>query len=85
MIKLKILERLDLSDDFWERSGVQNKSFKKKVSLYEIENISNANVLTIAKNPNEYFEKYKNFSDNKKHKGVKKIPQEWILKHIQRD
>ena len=26
LIKSKILERLDLSDDFWERFGVQNKS-----------------------------------------------------------
>ena len=53
--------------------------------MYEIENINNANVLTIAKNPKEYFEKYKDFSDNKKHKGVKKTHQEWILKHIQTD
>ena len=85
LIKSKILERLDLSDDFWERFGVQTKSLKKQVGLYEIENINNANVLTIAKNPKEYFEKYKDFSDNKKHKGVKKTHQEWILKHIQRD
>ena len=85
MIKSKILERLDLSDDFWERFGVQTKSLKKQVGLYEIENINNANVLTIAKNPKEYFEKCKDFSDNKKHKDVKKTHQEWILKHIQRD
>ena len=31
LIKSKILERLDLSDDFWERSGVQNKSLKNKL------------------------------------------------------
>ena len=76
VIKLKMLERLDLSHDFWDRFGVQNKSLKKQVGLYEIENINNANVLTIAINPKEYFEKYKDFSVNKKHKGMKKIPQE---------
>ena len=54
-----MLERLDLPDDFWERFAVQNKSLKKQVGLYEIENIDNANVLAIAINPKEYFEKYK--------------------------
>ena len=29
LIKSKILERIDLSDNFWERFGVQNKSLKK--------------------------------------------------------
>ena len=55
---------------------------KKQVGLYETENINNANVLTIAIKPEAYFEKCKDFSVNKKHKGVKKIPLEWILKHI---
>ena len=56
-IKSKILERIDLSDDFRETFGVQNKSLKKQVGLYEIENISKANVLAIAINPKEYVEK----------------------------
>ena len=30
MIKCKIFERLDLSDDFWDQFGVQNKKLKKK-------------------------------------------------------
>ena len=46
------------------------KKFKKQVGLYEVENINNANILTIAINPKEYFEKYKEFSANKKHKGL---------------
>ena len=71
LTKSKILEWLDLSDDFWERIGVKNESSKKQIGLYEIENM-NANVLTIAINPKEYFEKYKDFSVNKKHKSVKK-------------
>ena len=84
LTKSKILERLDISDDFWETVGVKKESSRKQIHLYEIENI-NANVLTIAINPKEYFEKYKDFSVNKKHKSVKKILQEWILKHIQID
>ena len=42
------------------------------MGLYEIEHINNPNVCTIAVNPKEYFEKFKNRDINKKHKGVKK-------------
>ena len=41
------------------------------MGLFEIENIDNPNVCTIAVNPKEYFEKFKNKHINKKHKGVK--------------
>ena len=37
-----------------------------------MENINNTNILTVAINPKEYFEKYKDCSINKKHKGLKK-------------
>ena len=66
------MNRLHLSDSFWEQFNVQNKSLKKQVGLYEGENINNANILTIVINPKEYFKKYKDFSINKKHKGLKK-------------
>ena len=66
------MERLDVSDDFWEKFHVQDKSLKKQVGLYEIEIINNANLVTIAINPNEYFEKYKDYSINKNYKGVLK-------------
>ena len=85
LTKSKILERLDVSDDFWKRFDVQDKSKKKQVVLYEIENIDNPNILTTAINPKEYFEEYKDYSINKKHKGVKKILQAWILRWIQKD
>ena len=68
----KVLNRLDFSNELWEQFNVQNKSLKKQVGLYEVENISNINILTIAINPKEYFEKYKDFSINKKHKDLKK-------------
>ena len=41
------------------------------MGLYEIENIGNANICTIAVNPKEYLEKLKNRFINKKHKGVR--------------
>ena len=41
------MNRLDLSDGFWKQFNVQNKSFKKQVGLYEVENISNTSILTI--------------------------------------
>ena len=37
-----------------------------------MENIKNTNIITIAINPKEYFEKYKHFSINKKHRRLKK-------------
>ena len=55
LTKSKVLNRLDLSDDFWEQFNVQNKSLKKQVGLYEVENISNTNILAITINPKEYF------------------------------
>ena len=72
MVKSKILDRLDLSHEFWKQFEVQNVTTKKQMGLFEIENIDNPNVCTIAVNPKEYFEKFKNRNINKKHKGVKK-------------
>ena len=73
MVKSKILERLDVSDDFWQQFGVQNKTVKKQVGLFEIENINNANIITIAFNPKEYYEKYHDHSNNNnKKKGLRK-------------
>ena len=70
--KSKILERLDLSDDFWKKYDIYNHSTKKQMGLYEIENIDNQNICTIAVNPKEYFEKFRNRKINKKHKGVRR-------------
>ena len=38
----------------------------------EIESIDKPNFVTIALNPKEYYERFINHSDNKKHKGLKK-------------
>ena len=72
MKKSKILKRLDLSDDFWKKFDVYDHSTKKQMELYEIENISNQNICTIAINPKEYFEKFKDRKINKKHKDVRR-------------
>ena len=42
------------------------------MGLYEVENLDNANVCTIAINPKECFEKFKDRNVNKKHKGVRR-------------
>ena len=83
MIKSKIFNWLDLSDDFWDQFGVQNKKSKKQVGLFEIENINKANIITIALNPKEYYGKREDHSDNKK--GWKNELLEWILIRTQRD
>ena len=50
----------------------KTKIFEKQVGLYEVENIYNTNILTVAIKPKEYFKKYKDYSINKKHKSLKK-------------
>ena len=68
----KIGPRLDVSDDFWQQFNMQNKGTRKVMGLYEVENLDNANLCTIAINPKEYFEKFKDRKINKKHKGVRR-------------
>ena len=72
MVKSKILDRLDVSDEYWKQYDVYNATTKKQMGLFEIEHIDNPNVCTIAVNPKEYFESFKNKDINKKHKGVRK-------------
>ena len=45
---------------------------QKRIGLFEIENIDKANVITIALNPKEYYERFIDHTDNKKHKGLNK-------------
>ena len=72
MINSELLKRLDVSDDFWRKFNVQDKTKKKEMGLFEIESIDNPNICTIAVNPKEYFEQFKDKNINKKHKGVRK-------------
>ena len=68
----KIAERLDVSDEFWKQFEMYNIDTKKVLGLYEVENVDNQNICTIAISPKEYFEKFKNRKINKKHKGVRR-------------
>ena len=63
----KIAERLDVSGPFWSQFEIHNENVRKQMGLYEIGNISGANICTIAINPKERFEKFKNRTLNKKH------------------
>ena len=74
LVVSKVLSRSDVSDNFWVQYNVQKKKkeLKKQVGLYKVEDDRNANILTIVVNPKDYFEKYKDYSVNKKHKGVKR-------------
>ena len=68
----KIAGRLDASYPFWSQFETHNGNLRKQMRLYEIENISNANICTIAVNRKKYFEKFENRTLNKKHKGMRR-------------
>ena len=72
MIKSKVFDRLDLSEEFYEQFNCRNVALDKRVGLLEIETIDKLNVITIALNLKEYYERFVDHSDNKKHKGLKK-------------
>ena len=72
MLKSKVFDRLDLSAEFYEQFDCRNEKLKKRVGFFEIESIDKPNVITIALNPKEYYERFIDHSDNKKHKGLKK-------------
>ena len=69
--KSKIAKQLGHSDNFWIESGIYDKNSKNVMGLCEIENIDNPNICTIAINPKEYFQKFKNWEINKKHKDLR--------------
>ena len=72
MKKLKIAKTLDVSHEFWKQFEMYDKSTKKVMGLYEMENIDNQNICTIAINPKGNFEKFIKRKINKKHKGVRR-------------
>ena len=75
LLKSKIFDCLDLSAEFCGKFNCRNENLRKKVGFFEIENIDKPNVITIALNPKEYYERFFNHSDNKKHNRR----QTWIL------
>ena len=72
MLKSKVLGRLDLSHEYCEKLNCRNTDLKKRVGYFEVENIDKANIITIALNPKEYYERFVYSTDIKKHKGLHK-------------
>ena len=70
MLKSKIFNRLDLSHEYFEKFNCRNTDLKKRVGYFEVENIDKANIITIALNPKEYYERFVDTTDNKKHRGL---------------
>ena len=58
--------------EFYEQFNRRNKNLRKRVGLFETESIDKPNVITIVLSPKEYYERFIDHSDNKKHKGLKK-------------
>ena len=75
IMQSKIGPRSDTSHSFFKQFDCHNPKLKKQVGLFEVESIDNPNVITIAVNPNESFEVFRNKNFNKRHKGVKKATQ----------
>ena len=75
LLKSKIFDRLHLSHEYFEKVNCRNTDLKKRVGYFEIENIDKANIITIALNPKEYYERFAGTTDNKKLKGLHKSSQ----------
>ena len=71
IVSTKICKRFGTSHPFWDNFQARKESRKKKLG-YETEHIHNLCCVILAVNPKEYFEIFKNYNSNKKHKGIKK-------------
>ena len=71
IIATKIYKRFDTSR-ILGYFLIQERKQKNELGYYEIENIDNPCLVTIAVNPKEYLEVFQNTKLNKKHKGIKK-------------
>ena len=75
IMQSKIGPRIETSDGFFKQFDCHNPKLKKQGGLYEVQSIDNPNVITIAVNPKEYFDVFRNENFNKKQKGVKNTTQ----------
>ena len=58
MLKSKLFDRLDLSAEYYDKFNCRNESLKKRVGFFEVKNIDTPNIITIAVNPKEYYERF---------------------------
>ena len=72
IIASKIYDRFGSFHEYWEQFNSRKENLHKCLGYFEIENIDNLCILTVACNPKEYFELFENNKVNKKHKEIKK-------------
>ena len=60
IIATKMCNRFDTSHPFWDNFQAKEKSRQKQLGLYETEHIDNPCYVTVAVNPKEYVEFFKN-------------------------
>ena len=65
VVKSKIYKRFDSSQKFWNFFGARKESRRKKLGYYKMENIDNPCITTLAVNPKEYLEVFRDFKLNK--------------------
>ena len=68
----EVYKRLDTSHKFWDILGARKEQKRKKFGQYEFKHIDNTCILTLAVNPKEYLQLFKDKNLNQKHKGIKK-------------
>ena len=61
-----------MSHEYFEKFNCRNTDLKNRVGYLEVENIDKVNIITIALSPKEYYERFVDTTDNKKHKGLHK-------------
>ena len=66
IINSPVLERFDVSHEFWEQLGSRKKNTGKQLGLYDIEHTEDPCLVTIATNPKEYIEYFQSQDINKR-------------------
>ena len=72
IVKTEIFKRFDTSHPFWKKFDAHRPKSQKKLGLYEVKNIDDPCYVTLAVNPKEYFDFFKDYSTNKKTLGNQK-------------
>ena len=68
VIASEIYDSFDSSHEYWEKCSSKKEDLRKCLGYFEIENIDNPFILTIACNSKEYFKLFENNKVNKKYK-----------------
>ena len=72
IVKTEIFKRFDTSHPFWKKFDAHRPKSQKKLGLYEVKNIDDPCYVTLAVNPKEYFDFFKDYLTNKKTLGNQK-------------